>query len=415
MPFPTRDAQTRIKHSILREYAGAFLGIIGSGYRQYLRGDWRPTVEFTYVDGFGGFGRYERDTDAEPSREPIWGSPIIAMRAFEQAARPFRDAGLTIQLSAIIVEENETAFNELVENVAAAGLATPHQVVRGISEAERGKINLIHADFRELVPALVPWLRKSYTLALIDPYGTGMPMSALAPLVRRDKTDAIVLFPFMDVDRKGASVRKPPADRTAGDRGNVTRVQGVFGDSAWEEVAKNTSLDVHEREAAYEALYYERLRALDPELVVKNIPLRLSSAERTVYHLFLTTRDPHGALRMNAILRAAGLREHFALWGDYYARRREAEANRGEMDLFGGALDVAPAIEAEEIDREELKRIIRTRCPSGTEVTLKELRSRMANDIYTDTEINGALTALRREGAVDYSSTKKATDVLKFT
>lgn len=415
MPFPTRDAQTRIKHSILREYAGAFLGIIGSGYRQYLAGGSRPLVQFTYVDGFGGYGRYERDTDAEQPAEPIWGSPIIAMRAFEQAAGPFRDAGLSIQLSAIIVEEDVAAFNELVANVAAAGLATPHQVVRGIADAQRGKINLIHADFRTLVPALVPWLRDSYTLALIDPYGTGMPMSALAPLVRRDKTDAIVLFPFMDVDRKGACVRKPPANRTPGDKGNVTRVQGVFGDSAWEEIAMDTSLDVHQREAAYEALYYRRLEALDPDLVVKNIPLRLSSADRTVYHLFLTTRNPHGALRMNGILRAAGLSEHFALWGDYFARRREEEANRGEIDLFAGALDVAPAAEVQEIDRDELKRVIRARCPSGTELTLKGLRSRMANEIYTETEINGALAALKREGAVNYSPLKQKTDVVTFT
>jgi uncharacterized Fe-S cluster protein YjdI len=218
----------------------------------------------------------------------------------------------------------------------------------------------------------------------------------------------------MDVDRKGASVRKLPTDRTPGDKGNVTRVGAVFGDPRWEEIAKDTSLGVQQREAAYEELYYQCLESLDTELVVKNIPLRLSSADRTVYHLFLTTRDPHGALRMNGILRAAGLREHFALWGDYFERRREAEAARGEMDLFGGTLDVAPAVEPEEIDREELKRVLVTRCPSGTELTLKEVRRRMANDFYTETELNGALAALKREDTVDYSSLKKITEIIRF-
>lgn len=414
MPFATRDAQTRIKHSILREYAGAFLSIIGGGYRRYATEDNSPLVKFAYVDGFGGFGRYARDTDRPPSGEPIWGSPIIAMQAFERAVAPVRAARVTVELSAVIVEDDPAKFTELVHNVAAAGLATPHKVCSGIADAEHGKINLIGADFRNVVQPLVRWLGQRYTLALIDPFGTGMPMSALGPLLARERTDAIVLFPFMDVNRKGASVRKPPEARTSGDNGNVTRVAAVFGDPRWEEIAKDTSLDVHQQEAAYEELYYQCLEGLDPDLIIKNIPLRLSSAERTVYHLFFTTRDPDGALRINAILRSAGLREHFALWADYFERLRETHANRGEMDLFGGALDVAPAPEQpESIDRDELKRVILQRCPPGTVVSVKEMRRRMANDLYVEGEINSALAALKRDGKVQYGKLK-VTETIRF-
>jgi three-Cys-motif partner protein len=414
MPFPRRDAQTRIKHSIVREYAGAFVSIIGGAFRRFVGEGKAPVVKFAYVDGFAGYGRYERDTDGSHSPEPIWGSPIIAMRAFERASRPIRDAGVSVELSAVVVEEDPLKFAELIENIAAASLTTPYRVCEGISDALYGQINLICADFRNVVPDLIAWLDRHYTLALIDPFGTGMPMEALGPLLSRDRTDAIVLFPYMDVARKGASVRKPREARTPGDNGNVTRVAAVFGNPAWEEIAKNTSLSVQEQEAAYEDLYYQCLESLDTELVVKNIPLRLSSAERTVYHLFLTTRDPDGALRMNSILRAAGLREHFALWGDYFERRRQAEASRGEMDLFGGALDIAPEVQQQEIDRNELKRVILTRCPSGTVITVKELRRRFANDLYLEGEINSALAVLKREGQVEYNSLRKVADIIKF-
>lgn len=49
----------------------------------------RFRLELVYVDGFAGTGRYERDRD-DPDGGAVWGSPIIGVRALEEAVNSAR-------------------------------------------------------------------------------------------------------------------------------------------------------------------------------------------------------------------------------------------------------------------------------------------------------------------------------------
>ena len=403
MPFPPRDSQTRIKHGILREYVGAWAGIISTGLRgiaQAAQARGRPfLLSFVYVDGFGGAGRYERDSDQPSATGPVWGSPIIGMKALEAAVGGL---GVPVQVSGIVVEENGSNFAELVSNIQEAGLRTPASVRSNVKNATLGEITLVQGDFRQHVADIVHWLGDRFTLVFVDPYGTGMPLESLRPLLRRPRTDAIVLFPFLDIDRKGGSARKPESERTPNDRGNITRVTNVFGSQEWMRIAQNSNLLTEEREELYTALYAHKLRDIDPELGVKSIPLRLSAMDRTGYHLFLTTRDPDGALRMNAILRGAEFKEHFAVWADYQERRRRTEEEQGLLAL---PLDLSPVIpptaERDAVTTEDVAQAVLALCAPG-EYELKWLYGRMANEPFTADEIKKALRRLKQDGRVRF-------------
>src|SRR4029079_14333943 len=116
--------------------------------------------------------------------------------------------------------------------------------------------------------------------------------------------------PWMDIQVRGGSACKPDDEKTSEDRGNVTRVSGVFGSYEWIAIVCNPSLTAESKEDILASLHHRQLQALDGELAVKAIPLRLSRAQgRVVYHLFLTTRNGDGALKMNEVLRSAEIRE----------------------------------------------------------------------------------------------------------
>ena len=94
--FEARDSQSRAKHAVLRRYAGGWAGIICGGIFRRWSGSFASAPKFglhlVYVDGFAGKGRYARDADeahSGTSGEPIWGSPIIGIRALEGQADAF--------------------------------------------------------------------------------------------------------------------------------------------------------------------------------------------------------------------------------------------------------------------------------------------------------------------------------------
>jgi three-Cys-motif partner protein len=393
----------------LKAFGGGWAGIISGGVDRRGSGQAR-TLDLVYVDGFGGEGQYERDASGgEAGDDPIWGSPIVGIRAIEGAADLLRSGTLTLRVTAVIVEKGADEFPRLLENLAHAGLRTPVLHVASMQEARYGYINVIQDDFRDVVPTLIPWLIPgAFVLALIDPYGTGMPMSALAPIVGRQKTDCIILFPWMDIQIRGGSACKPISERTSEDRGNITRVTGVFGCDAWIPTLCNDSLSSEEKEGILADLYFHQLRELDADLAVKAIPLRLSRAQsRVVYHLFLTTRNGDGALKMNEVLRSAGIREVYTLWADEMERRRAAEAAREQDSLFGSeAMDdmrAIPVAEREVAEMVDVKQAIISHVREGEAVTFAALKKRFANDVYTESEIKKALSGMKREGLISGS------------
>jgi three-Cys-motif partner protein len=415
MPFDSRDAQTRIKHEVLHDFAGAWAGIIGNGYRVHHLKGVEVSVPLVYVDGYGGMGRYLKDSDSPLPESPIWGSPIIAMQALESAAMRMRAAGMHVQLSAFVAEKDRSNFAELTSNVRESGLRTPVRLLGSTDEARHGFVNLIRGDFRKMVPAVIEWLEDRYALVFIDPYGAGVPLDVVRSFVARQRTDVITLFPFMDVELRGGSVRKPVDERTRTDRSNIMRCATTFGgDSSWERVATATGLSPDQRSSRYQKIYEKLLRDADPTAAVKSILLTLSKMDRPFGHLFLITRDPWGAIRINEVLRKAGVREHYARWGDLFARRRERDDAKGILSLFDAASETAPGVERYSVEPDDVSEQIRRLFPPPAEVTRRRLFHALFDDVFTAGEIDSALTRMEKVGAVEMVGQKNAEQVLRF-
>jgi hypothetical protein len=159
--------------------------------------------------------------------------------------------------------------------------------------------------------------------------------------------------------------------------------------------------------------YEHQLRDIDAGLVVKTIPLRFSSTERTGYYLFLTTRDANGALKMNEVLRRAEFREHYAIWADYLERTRQASESIGELLLDLGDNPQIPAPPpVEKADAKEVAKRITANCGSG-QFTVKQLLAHMANEPFTEGEVKSGLTELKKHGLVR-GAWKKVADVVEI-
>lgn len=360
-------------------------------------------VDLVYLDLFAGAGSYEGDADLPRGPAPVYGSPIIAARELTTVAAAFRHQGLDVRVTVIAIDKEH--FGELAETARNSGVTIPVIETNRVSGAVHGSFVVMPGDCRGHLPEILKWLRHDeFVFALVDPYGETMRLHEdLEPLLRRQKTDSIVLFPVMEVDKHGGSVLKPPADRTAVEVTNLDRTTAHFGSDRWMKIASTIhSTQLPEREVQYADLYAESLSGLDGDLAVKKIGLQLSKVDRLAYHLFLTTRDADGALRMNDILRKAGIREHWTLWCDREQRLRDREPGQGL--LF--EVEYVPPPQPDQISAEEVAAVITEALGSARAIEIKELMKRLANDLYTGPDVQKGLRFLKKKGKIDFEDFK---------
>jgi three-Cys-motif partner protein len=396
VPFPPRDSQTRIKHEILRQYAGTWAGIITSGIRKQMRSGrfrGRFTLDLVYLDAFAGAGVYDGDSAEPPPRSPVWGSPVIATEAL-MAVSPGSDE-FDIRVSTIAIEQHHA--EELFEALSSAELGIPVRLADGFDGAARAEATVIAADCRRIIDQILDGLTPhEFLLTLVDPYGDAMSMEQLGRLLGRERTDGITLFPTSEVLKRSGSARKSTGELSPTERINLARTTALFGTDSWMEIARS-ELDAVESEGAYVDLYENQIRAIDQDLIVKSIRLRFGKLNRTGYHLFLTTRHHDGALRMNDILRAAGIREHWTLWCD-----RQAQLQR--RDGMGLLFELVYRPEdPEEINPDEAANIVRGRLPDvGGTTTWKDLYVAMADEVLGSDEIGRAMTVLKKQRRITF-------------
>lgn len=398
MLFDVRQVQTKVKHTILAKYAGAWAGIIGNGVRlSYVEATKRGRqflLDMVYVDGFGGAGAYAQDFDGTPG--PVWGSPIVAMKALEAHAKRIRD--VPVRLSAVIVESNPTTYDTLVANLRSAGLNTPIATGPNLTSASFGKISVICGDFRDHVESTIRWMGPHpFAFVLVDPDGPSMAMSDVQLILRRPRTDAIVLFPFYDLQVHGSgSAAKADEAQTRMDKQNIALRSKHFGTSEWIEIVR-TGVCGDDLQDRLVALYLAQLRGAANGLIVKNIPLQLGTIARTAYHLCLATRDADGAMRMNDVLRDAEVDEELIRWRGREMREQALSAadQQGSLAL-GLPLIQPPTTTRARYSVDEVADAIR-RLAHGSH-TLKEIYGLLADELYTSEEIRQALKHLNKNG-----------------
>jgi three-Cys-motif partner protein len=324
-----------------------------------------------------------------------------------------RATSLTTSVSAIFCEATPEHYEALLNNLREAPLGIPLRPIHRVAAAKRGEASVLQADFRSCSGEIAQWLGNSYGLVLIDPWGAGMKMRDLAPLVGRKKVDTIILYPATDVKRFGSCANKSHSELTPNDRSNLTRLNDLFGDERWQAIFADEYLyRSDERESAALALYVKVLTEVDPTLIVKTIRLRNSAVDRTSYYLVLTTRNESGAIRMNSVLRSAEFREHFAVWADYEERDRKRAEDHGVLSLgLGDEFVPPPAPPPTEFPAEQVGDAIALRCGAGT-LTLREIWRKLADDPFTEDEIRKGLRYLKERNQASFEKIRALRDTV---
>jgi len=188
--WPIPEA-TAVKHSILKRYLGAFMGVFFSTCERY---GLKPKVVF--IDGFAGPGKYYTDESRDPA-DMVPGSPLIVgelangFRKGGKAHRKFKKAQAVI----FAFEANPGTAKTLTENLAETNrFDMTWDVHQGTFED--GITNLLdYMEKNKIDPAPM--------FLFVDPFGfKGVPLIEVCRrLFAYDRVEVFFNFMYNDINR----------------------------------------------------------------------------------------------------------------------------------------------------------------------------------------------------------------------
>jgi three-Cys-motif partner protein len=456
MELKPRDVQTQVKHKILERYLRTWGGIILSGLKgtaaQMQMSGKQLRHKFVYVDCFAYCGRYSGNTEdifLECTTGPVAGSPIIGVRALDELTDMASRYGIDLKVNAILIEKVPEVFGCLLDTLSDEGLMPRVKQTTDFSSLNAGEIAAVNADSTQMADELLACTKQRYTKAfyLLDTYGpSGIPHNFVHSIVQNDGHDVVINFPYYDLQKKTGSIQ------TQSHTSHVAHWTAAFGCEKWIKVVREIEAMRHYRDALLGALgltmseaegdplfeefeqsdsltdsqltelterklvdlYRNALLEMDPALAVKTIRLRFPDKDRPMYHLFLTTHDPTGALALNKILFDAKLGEYELRYIRRFAKDQQPPP--GQLPLF--PLDtVQPDVPKPKVpDRptiEECAEAILQRFSDRT-ATRRDVYRELADEIYFDTEVDKAIRYLRRTKRANYSGDLAHDSSIKF-
>lgn len=166
--------QTWLKHRVLDEYLSGWAHKLGSVAR-------KMAVKLWYVDCFSGPWK-ARTTDLSDT------SIFLGLNALQAARTTWAEKAVLIQLGAIFIEKDATAFAELQKVVA--------QHATGIDA------HTFHGRFADHLEDIQRLVGNDAAFFLVDPTGwDGAAMRYIAPLVSRGRRDVLVNVMFDHINR----------------------------------------------------------------------------------------------------------------------------------------------------------------------------------------------------------------------
>ncbi|GEM_PF-1110499 len=396
-----RKTQTKVKHMILEKYLQAWGGIIINGLRQHASAN----IHLVYIDCHASYGRYRgelEDVAARRDPQPIFGTPIIGVKALDQlAAWAKKSAQRQVRTSTILIEKERKVYDELKISLGMAGLTPRMHESKNFSHLQDGEIALVWADSTLLADQLVQYTQSGhkFSLFLLDPYGpTGIPFSFVSKIIQHPRHDTIIYVPYLDLEKKSGIVAKSTITPTENEL--IKNYDAMFGHTGWRTLARRyykpdfqDEDEIWGLEAMLMGCYREALLSVDPDLVVKSIGLHFPDRDRIMYYLYLTTHDPSGALKMNELLWEAGYQEY-----ELRQRLKQSKEHPGQLTLFDMPLQPEkPACPAKEEIGRHIMRLFK-----GQTRTKREIYAALADEIYFAKEVNKALKYLQAQGQISF-------------
>jgi three-Cys-motif partner protein len=418
----TRSTQTKVKHTILKNYFKTWGGIIINGWRRNSN-----TLHLVYVDCNASFGRYDgelEDKVARRERKPVFGSPIIGVQTLDELAAFATDnAHIKIRTNTILFEQERSIFDELKRSLEMAKLAQRVRETEDFFSLKDGEIAVLHKDSTLMTRKLINYTQSGYTFSFfsLDPYGPkGIPLSFVGEIVRQQRHDVIINVPYYDLHKKTGIV--PKQSQLSSDEKLLQNYDDMFGNKEWQHIVKGLDTDPMREgqeallqetkdsdtslsEKAIEAgnlelelmnCYKKSLLSVDPGLTVKSIGLNFPDRERRIYYLYLTTHDPTGALKMNEVLWEAGFQEHELRW-ELMELKKHGPQTPLPLFEYEAPVPQTPQRKTTEEIAKHIHVLFR-----GKSKTKKDIYSALADETYFNGEVDKALTYLKRKNLASF-------------
>jgi three-Cys-motif partner protein len=254
-------------------------------------------------------------------------------------------------------------------------------------------VRTYEGDFLTVLPTILSEIpQDAFAFFLIDPKGWRLPLTALAPLLRRANSEVIFNFMF-DFINRAASIRDPSV--VAGLNELIPfgdwrqRLQAVERDGASPDVRKAILVEA----------FSDCLARLGQYRYVAETTVLRPVRDRPLYCLFYATRHPIGievfrdsqikALEEQSKARAAG-------------KVRHAEATTGQREIFESLHDMAPNELAAYLEgqRQEAKALLLRLTPDApSTVTYQNLWPQiLARLVVRHSDVNKIAAQLRQDG-----------------
>jgi three-Cys-motif partner protein len=280
--------QTWLKHRVLEEYLVAWAHKLGSGGR-------KTRVKLWYVDCFSGpwKARTAELTDT---------SIMIGLRALQSARETWAARGIKIDLGAVFIEKDESAYRELERVVA--------QHARGLDA------HPFHGKFGDHLPQIESLIRNSSAFLLVDPTGwDGAAMKFIAPLVRQKRRDVMVNVMFDHINR----FKDDPREFL---RAQMKAFFGLSDDDLQAGLSEEDLMD----------LYRQRLRTVCDVPFTADLAVPHPTIERTKFRLVVGGHHPE-VLRLFRDVERKVMGEEAAVVRTQ-AKERERFDREGQLAMF---------------------------------------------------------------------------------
>lgn len=314
--------QSFLKHRVLEQYLARWGQKLGSLSR-------RGAVRLWYVDCFAGPWMSRSPTLEDTSIH-------IGVRALTEAAATWQAAGHSIEVNAVFVESDRSAF----------------EVLRNHLATREGPVvtRALYGEFGQHVGSIAAMLRDDPAFIFVDPTGfKGATMSFIAPLVRCPVRDVLVNVMFEHINRWKDDPRAFLREQ----------MREFFG-------LEDGNLPVGLSEEELFALYRENLKARCGLKFAADLAVPHPTKDRTWFHL-VVGGNHREALRVFRDVETSVIATEAARVRESASKRRDEERTGQTALAFDTAAPVEPRFDAKyRIDDARLGDVLIAALASGS-------------------------------------------------
>jgi|GEM_PF-1582038 len=280
-----KSSATRAKHELLLRYLKMWVGMVVHASKS---GD-----SIIYLDTCAGTGLFPAKSE---DFFDAAGSPLIGLNVLSQVLTDERFDKTGRKFHALLYEKDKIVFNELKNNLKS-------------SDFPANLYSIYNADYLESLDSILDCISDSWVLAFIDPFNIGpLPFNKLKALLQAGRTDALIFFPAMQVQRYQGHIKSD-----AGLEKMTENLSIFFGDNQWIDCIK----DVKDGNKALSILanyYMKKINRLGKHCAQFNF--LYPTQQKTLYKIIIATKSTEAILQVKKLI--FEIREYQNYLRNYY-------------------------------------------------------------------------------------------------